>query len=124
MLRFAMEENDRNKMVSALTQIEARSAIARLRREKIMTPVEAALAITSIEDELRRIVEQPMNSPVIDAAITLLDRHALRALDAVQLASALVVRSLSDPEVRFIASDTKLIEAARLEGFPVWNPSS
>jgi hypothetical protein len=48
----------------------------------------------------------------------------LRALDAIQLASAIIARDLMQaPDMRFIASDKQLLEAAKNEGFAIWNPS-
>jgi predicted nucleic acid-binding protein len=123
MLRFAQAEDDRNKVVSALAQTEARSAICRLSKGNRMSPSEAALALDSLADELRRIIEQPVNPPVLEAANTLIDRHYLRALDAVQLGCAIVARDLlAAPDMRFIASDKTLLEAAHAEGFDIWNP--
>jgi predicted nucleic acid-binding protein len=123
MLRFVQAEDDRNKVVSALAQIEARSAICRLRKGNRMSPSEAALALDLLTNELRRIVEQPINPPVLEAANTLIDRHTLRALDAVQLGCAVVARDLlAAPNMRFVASDKTLLDAARAEGFDIWNP--
>lgn len=125
MLRFANAEDDRNKVVSALAQIEARSAICRLRQGKAITPSEATLALDLLAADMRRIVEQPVNPPVLDAASTLIDRYFLRAMDAVQLGCAIVARDLlSAPNMRFIASDKELLEAAHQEGFDIWNPAS
>jgi len=123
MLRFVQAEDDRNKVVSALAQIEARSAICRLRKGNRMSPSEVALALDLLTNELRRIVEQPINPPVLEAANTLIDRHTLRALDAVQLGCAVVARDLlAAPNMRFVASDKTLLDAARAEGFDIWNP--
>jgi predicted nucleic acid-binding protein len=125
MLRFANAEDDRNKVVSALAQIEARSAICRLRQGKAITTSEASLALGLLAADIRRIVEQPISSPVLDAASTLIDHYFLRAMDAVQLGCAIVARDLlSASDMRFIASDKELLEAARQEGFDVWNPTS
>jgi predicted nucleic acid-binding protein len=123
MLRFVQAEDDRNKVVSALAQIEARSAICRLRKGNRMSSSDASLALDLLTNELRRIVEQPVNPPVLEAANTLIDRHYLRALDAVQLGCAIVARDLlAAPNMRFIASDKTLLDAARAEGFDIWNP--
>jgi len=123
MLRFAQAEDDRNKVVSALAQIEARSAICRLRKGNRMSSSEASLALDLLTNELRRIVEQPVNPPVVEASNTLIDRHYLRALDAIQLGCAVVARDLlAAPNMRFIASDKTLLDAARAEGFDIWNP--
>ena len=125
MLRFANAEDDRNKVVSALAQIEARSAICRLRQGKAITSSEATLALDLLAADMRRIVEQPVNPPVLDAASTLIDRYFLRAMDAVQLGCAIVARDLlAAPDMRFIASDKELLEAAHKEGFDIWNPAS
>ena len=125
MLRFAQEEDDRNKVVSALAQIEARSAIRRLRKGSRMSSSEASSALDSLAAEMRRIVEQPVNPPVLEAASTLIDRYFLRAMDAVQLGCAIVARDLlAAPDMRLIACDKELLEAAHKEGFEIWDPSN
>jgi predicted nucleic acid-binding protein len=123
MLRFTQAEDDRNKVVSALAQIEARSAICRLRKGSRMSSSEASLALDALAGEVRRMIEQPVNPPVLEAARTLIDRHSLRSMDAVQLGCAIVARDLlAAPDMRFIASDKELLEAAHAEGFETWNP--
>jgi predicted nucleic acid-binding protein len=70
------------------------------------------------------MIEQPINPPVLEAASTLVDRHYLRALDAIQLGCAIVARDLlAAPGMRFISSDHDLIEAAWQEGFDTWDPT-
>ena len=51
-------------------------------------------------------------------------RHALRSLDALQLSSAMALRDEIDEEdnVLFIACDNRLLNAAKSEGFAIWNP--
>jgi len=123
MIRFAIAEDDRAKVVSALTQIEARSAICRLRKEKKLTSEQVSVAVGALDGDMRRIIQQPVLPPVLEAANVMVERHYLRALDAVQLASAIVARDLlAAPDMRFIASDKDLLVAARKEGFDTWNP--
>ena len=123
MLKFWMAEDDRNKVISALSQIEARSAICRLRKERRMTSDEATVVLDAISAEMRRLIEQPVNPQVIEAANALVDRHTLRALDAVQLGSAVIARELlGRQEMRLVSSDQNLLEAAQVEGFATWNP--
>lgn len=123
MLRFANVEDDRNKVVSALARVEARSALCRLRQGKSITPAEASAALDALADDLRRMIEQPVNPPVLEAASTVIDRHYLRAMDAVQLGCAIVARDLlAAPDMKFVASDESLLDAARAEGFETWNP--
>jgi predicted nucleic acid-binding protein len=123
MLHFASAVDDRNKVVSALAQVEARSAICRLRQGKAITQAEASSALLSIAGDVKRVIEQPINPPVLEAAIALVERHYLRALDAVQLGCAIVARDLlAAPDMRLVASDKELLEAAQKEGFDTWNP--
>jgi len=123
MIRFAIAEDDRAKVVSALTQIEARSAICRLRKEKKLTSEQVSVAVGALDGDMRRIIQQPVLPPVLEAANVMVERHYLRALDAVQLASAIVARDLlAAPDMRFIAPDKDLLVAARKEGFDTWNP--
>jgi predicted nucleic acid-binding protein len=124
MLQFWLAEDDRSKVVSALVQVEARSAICRLRKESRMTSDEATIALDSVQAEVRRMIEQPLNPPVLAAATTVIDRHALRALDAIQLGCAIVARDLlAAPEMRFLTADKELLAAAKKEGFEPWNPA-
>jgi predicted nucleic acid-binding protein len=64
---------------------------------------------------------------VIECAGQLLDRHSLRAYDAVQLASALVAsRALADaalPLPVFLSADNDLLVIAQAEGLPTDNPN-
>ena len=63
---------------------------------------------------------------VVTQAGLVLERHPLRAYDAVQMACALVVRRLMHqrgvPPPLFVAADATLLAAARAEGFLVDNP--
>ena len=123
MIRFGNAEDDRTKVVSALTQVEARSAICRLRQEKKLTPDQASSALSSLDADMKRVIEQPILPQVLEAVNLMVERHYLRAMDAVQLGCAIVARDLlAAPDMRLIASDKALIEAAQKEGFDTWNP--
>jgi predicted nucleic acid-binding protein len=124
MIRFASAEDDRTKVVSALTQIEARSAICRLRKEKKLTSEQVSVAVNALDGDMRCMIQQPILPPVLEAANVMVERHYLRALDAVQLACAIVARDLmKTPDMRFVASDKELLAAARKEGFTTWDPT-
>jgi predicted nucleic acid-binding protein len=123
MLKFFMAGGDRKKIVSAIAQIGACSAICRLRKGSRMSLDEASIALRSIAAEAKRMIEQPINPPVLEAASVLVDRHYLRALDAIQLGCAIVARDLlAAPDMRVVSSDKGLLEAAHAEGFDIWNP--
>ena len=125
MLEFWLAESDEDKVVSAILQVEVRSAICRLRKEKRMTHDEASFALASLVAEISGLTQQMINPQVLEAANEVIDRHSLRALDALQLGSAIVARDLlKSPEMQFIASDHALLAAAEAEGLIVWNPAT
>jgi len=65
---------------------------------------------------------------LIDAAMTLAERHGLRGYDAVQLAAALELRAAlvasGLPALTFVCADADLNAAAAAEGFPVDDPNA
>ncbi len=125
MAQFADAVNDQDKVVSALTHVEGNSAICRLRKGKFLNPPEASSAMTLLANDLAKVTEQPVNHQVIHTASAMSDRYSLRAMDAIQLGSAIVARDLlAAPDMRFIASDKELLEAAQAEGFDVWDPAT
>jgi hypothetical protein len=123
MAQFADASDNQNKVVSVLTVVEGTSAICRLRQGKFIRPSEASAALVLLSADFETMVQQTANPRVIQAAKAMTDRHHLRALDAIQLGSAIVARDLlAAPDMRFIASDIDLLAAARAEGFDTWNP--
>jgi uncharacterized protein len=67
----------------------------------------------------------PANEQVLDVAISLVDRYALRAYDAMQLSGCLVLlQAVGDAVVvQFICADEALVQAARNEGVTALNPT-
>lgn len=113
------------KLVSTLSAVEVYSAITRRQRAGELAPGHAAEALMVLAAELAEMTEQPVNTPVIETAKQMLDRHALRALDAIQLASCWTVRAISGiTDIVFVASDEALLRAAVAEGFPVLDPAA
>ena len=71
------------------------------------------------------MVQQPLNPAVLEAARRALDRHELNATEALQLGSAQVAREMfQGMTIVFVASDGRLLEAAKAEKFEVLNPTS
>jgi predicted nucleic acid-binding protein len=123
MSQFSSGEDDKNKVISSLSPLEARSAICRLRRSKLLSPSQHSSALDSLERDIQQMIEQPVSPLILDTAKSIVDRHHLRALDAIQLGSAIVARELlAAQDMRFISSDLDLLDAARAEGFETWNP--
>jgi uncharacterized protein len=101
------------------SDIEIRSALCRLTREKLLTghQYSAALQRLSILRKGWREI-QPTNR-LRDIAGVLLELHTLRAADALQLAAALVWCNQKPKNRAFLCSDARLQEAARREGFDI-----
>lgn len=102
---------------STLAMVEVHSALARLRREGA---ADEALrgwlpALSHVWDGMVRV----SMDRAVDPACGLCLSHPLRALDAVHLASALLLRAEGGLEVVFASWDAKLKDAARQEGFQV-----
>lgn len=118
-------------VVSALARIEVASAIWRRHREGRLGTPEAAILAGAADAELRD--PAPPDGPflvvgvgaeVITEAALLIRRHRLRTLDALQLATAVVVRSVEAGVDTFVTFDRALRDAAAAELFAVFPPSS
>jgi predicted nucleic acid-binding protein len=113
------------KLLSSLGFIEVHSAIRRRERAGELAPAHADQAIAIMSSEIPLMMEQTINSSVIETSRLMIDRHSLRALDAVQLASCHVARStIGFTNIVFVASDKALLAAARNEDFEVWDPEN
>lgn len=124
MTDFLATSDDSQLIVAAIAHTESRSAICKLRRRGKLTEEQAASAMSELAAQILRLTVQPATSATFAIANDLVDRHDLRALDAVQLASAISARSdFKSSGMRFIASDRDLLSAARSEGFIIWDPA-
>ncbi len=113
---------------SRISIVEVISALNRRQRDGTVSAGEyaristdfAALCATTYQ-----LVE--LTEEVVDEAWRLLEQYALRAYDAVQLASALltdrIIRTNGDPPLMFLAADDRLLTAAQREGLAVDNPN-
>ena len=101
------------------SDIEARSAIERLRREGVLSPEQARRDADDCELVLEEMHRIDLIEAVKKRAKRLLARYALRAGDALQLGAALLVADDSPEGVDFVTLDERLAEAAHREGFRV-----
>ena len=100
------------------TPVECASAMARLRREEVVTVVEEERVLELVRRLRDGWLEILPSSEVGTVAMRLLRVHPLRASDALQLAAArLWAGSAADAEL--VTLDERLALAARLEGFRV-----
>ncbi len=104
---------------SRLSHVEIASALARRCREGSFAPAERDRAIAALEADVPSLLVVELSEQTAAAARRLLIRHALRAGDAIQLASALLLPRAAGESLPFVAFDERLKIAAREEGFPV-----
>lgn len=76
-------------------------------------------AVSAFTTDLAAWTVVEMTSEVTRAARRLLLRHPLRAGDAIQLGSALVLQESVGTLDSFVAYDARLLDAARTEGLRV-----
>jgi predicted nucleic acid-binding protein len=109
--------------VSALARVEIPAALWRKQRTGEMSTDDVTTLIERFTSDFydtdeasHRLSSLAVSARIIDRAAGLLGKHALRAYDAVQLATALTLRT-SDPETGFACFDAQLITASTAEGF-------
>lgn len=101
------------------TPVEARRAFARLVRDGSLTEAQRLRAVTLL-DQLRPSWDEMQPSERVRAiAEDLPDRHGVRALDAMQLAAALVWCRERPSRRPFICFDERLSTAAAALGFTI-----
>jgi uncharacterized protein len=109
--------------VLALTQVELRSAIRRRERAGDIDPNSASRILDRFQQHLEaRFLRQVLTDAVLDDASEMIDRYALRAYDAIQLAGCLAVKMTGTEPPTFVCSDQQLLEAARSEQLSILDP--
>lgn len=115
-------------LVVHLVIVELTSALARRRREGALASVEYTLVQNAFRADCINDYELiTAIGPLIDHATHLLERHALRAYDAIHLGAALsanerlVINNL--PPLTFLSADQRLNDVALKEGLTVDNPN-
>ena len=122
-LSLARGDEENRLVILDLTAVEARSAIRRREREDDISGSDASLILKQIEEDRSSLfLIQPSGSEVIEEAARLLDRHPLKAYDAIQLAGCLAACYGVPPPITFVCADVRLCHAAQLEGLSVLNP--
>jgi len=111
-------------VVSALARVEVPSALWRKARSGELDDAAASVLVSAFEVDFHgdpnsdaRFTIVPPGESVLIIAARETARHALRAYDAVQLASALAVRELDPRCNEFACFDIELRRAASRAGF-------
>jgi len=115
-------------IISHLLIVEMISAFNHRLREGSVTPGDYARLVRTFDSDLQtkyQIVR--FDDSIAALARALLERHTLRAYDAVHLASALAMhRTLvqaGQPGLTFLCADDRLLDAAEAEGLLMDNPN-
>lgn len=111
---------------SFLTAVELASALYRRLREREISSEELAFMLRAyVTHSHQDYLLVPYSDTLMERASALLAHHALRALDAIQLGSALELKNrlpVDELPVTFISADERLVEAARREHLDAKNP--
>ncbi|HEV2099215.1 MAG TPA: type II toxin-antitoxin system VapC family toxin [Stellaceae bacterium] len=125
LLPLISDQPENRFAVLAISVVEVRSAIRRRQRAEDIDATIADAILKSVRSHMEtRFIRQAVNDTVIDAALDLIDRYALRAYDAIQLAGCLVLCTIAAEAFTFVCSDHRLLEAARSEQLKVLDPAA
>jgi predicted nucleic acid-binding protein len=124
LIRLMEAVEDNRKLISASTPLEVYGAVRRRERSGAISAEDATAALDILRLEAARMVQQPLNPAVLEAARQLLDRTTLRWPDTLQLGAAIVARELfQGTEIVFVSASGQLLEAAKAEGFRALDPA-
>ncbi len=124
LIRLMDAVEDNRKLIAACAPLEVYAAIRRRERSGEIGSEDAAAALEILRLEAARMVQEPLNPAVLEAARQLIDRTILRWPDALQLGAAIVARDMfQGTEIVFVSASKLLLEAAKTEGFHALDPA-
>ncbi|RIK38343.1 MAG: hypothetical protein DCC55_21425 [Chloroflexi bacterium] len=111
--------------IAQIAGVEVVSAIARHALAKSISRRKAQTAITRFRaDYAARFIVLLVNLQLIESAMQLAETHALRAYDAVQLATVLrIARNAPQLTLTFVCADEALNKVAQTLGLAIENPN-
>ncbi len=114
--------------IARITWVEVRSAIARREREGSLTPTDATVIIQRFRSEMNnqyQVIE--LDATLAERAGQLVNQYPLRAYDAVQLASGLLIQpafaTTQSTQLIFLTADNRLSAIAQALGLLTDNPN-
>lgn len=110
---------DLDPVASTVGYAELRAAVAAVGRRAVLPPPAIDVLRAQAEIMWARVTPVRVSSAVVRLAGALAESHALRALDAIHLASAVQLRERSGTAPVFVTFDRRLAAAARAEGLRV-----
>jgi predicted nucleic acid-binding protein len=102
---------------SVVAYAETRSAIARRRRERLLTPAQSSAVVRQFDADWSTFLVIDATDALGRSAGGLADRFGLRGFDAVHLASfEHLLGRVEDDDVHFSSADVRLTRAAKTLG--------
>jgi uncharacterized protein len=124
LIRLMETAEDNRKLISSSTPLEIHAAIRRRQQQGDISQEDATSALSVLRLESARMVQQPLNPAVLEAARQLLDRTQLRWTEALQLGAAIAAREMfQGTPIAFVSTSQRILEAAAGEGFAVLDPT-
>jgi len=102
--------------VARIAYVESRAFLGRIRRERRATAREATRVRRLLDGLWRGFAVVDLDAELASVAGDLAERHGLRGMDAVHLASALRIARTSEEPTTFATYDGRLSVAARRQG--------
>ena len=124
LIRLMEAAEDNRKLISSSSPLEIYAAIRRRERQGDISAEDAAAALSVLRLESARMVQQPLNPAVLEAARQLIDRSQLRWTEALQLGAAIAAREMfQGTPIVFVSTSQRMLEAAAADGFEVLDPT-
>lgn len=101
---------------SAIAYVEARAAFARRRRERHLSSGDYRRVIQEFNTDWGHYILLEVTDSLIRRAAEFAESYALRAYDAIHVASAATLKERLSEQVLFASWDSNLLRAVRREG--------
>jgi predicted nucleic acid-binding protein len=101
---------------------EMYAGMTRKYREGLISQKQYEVICKVIEDEWRAFIVVELDHDILERARDVIKRYPLRGFDAIHLASALTLKSETNQELLFLASDQRLLKAASAEQLSILDP--
>jgi predicted nucleic acid-binding protein len=109
-----------NIIVSSVTKIEAHSTLKRLLAANLISEADYETVKSNLDYDFKYFTVVSLNEEIEKESIRQIEKHQLKTLDSIQLASVLYRKiDISG----FIVSDVKLKNAAEVEDIQVIDPT-
>lgn len=127
-VRTILDDPQHRISISALAEVEVTSALTRRFNDGDLTQVELDQACDELTLDCATYILVEVTDQILEAAVANARTHSLRAYDAIQLTSAIAVRTAllttqgDANDFALVSADKALNDAARLEQLHVEDP--